>query len=201
MRKRSLDICTAHRGRADGSCSNTSDNALSVVARRQRSRGWGLGKRCHLWKLHWCTAVLWHNSHCWLFMCRQLYEWMEWNKHDDTQSKIIRYKCIALRRIMLSTKVGFCNHSSPQWREYTGNGSQHPLSDFQYLFAHRLMKGSALGVLSIFLLSQAKSEAIFLLIERAWMHLSRYVEINTLSFTAKVHLNHRPRCQKIYGNW
>lgn len=37
-------------------------------------------------------------------------------------------------------------------------------SDFQYLFAHRLMKGNALEALSIFLLSQAKSEAIFLLI-------------------------------------
>lgn len=45
MQKRSLDICTAHRGRADGSCSNTSDNALSIVARLQRSRGWELGKK------------------------------------------------------------------------------------------------------------------------------------------------------------
>lgn len=28
----------------------------------------------------------------------------EWDKQDDTQSKIIRHKCIAPRRIMLSTK-------------------------------------------------------------------------------------------------
>lgn len=47
---------------------------------------------------------------------------------------------------------------------YTGKGSRQPLSDFQYLFAHELMKGNALEALSIFLLSQAKSDAIFLLI-------------------------------------
>lgn len=144
MQKRSLDICTAHRGRADGSCSNTSDNALCVVAPRQRSRGWKLGKRCHLWKLRWCTAVLWHNSHCWLFNAQTAALTSEWDKQDDTQSKIIRHKRIAPRRIMLSTKFWFYNHSSPQWHECVGKASPHPLSGFQYLFAHRLVKRNAL---------------------------------------------------------
>lgn len=45
-----------------------------------------------------------------------------------------------------------------------GKSSWHPLPDFQYLFAHGLVKGNTMEALSIFLLSQAKSEAIFLLI-------------------------------------
>lgn len=98
------------------------------------------------------------------FLCADSCTTSEWNKHDDTQSKIIRHKCIALWRIKLSTKFWFCNHSSPQWHEYKGKAASILFQIFQYLFAHRLMKGNALEALSIFLLSQAKSDAIFLLI-------------------------------------
>lgn len=38
------------------------------------------------------------------FLCADSCTMSEWNKHDDTQSKIIRHKCIALWCIMFSAK-------------------------------------------------------------------------------------------------
>lgn len=75
------------------------------------------------------------------FLCADSCTRSEWDKQDDAQSKIIRHKCMILWSIMLSAKFWFCNHSSSQWHEHTGQAASILFSDFQYLFAHRLVKG------------------------------------------------------------
>lgn len=86
------------------------------------------------------------------------------NKHDDTKSKIMGDKYKSLCRIMLSNKFLISQSFTPTMASIYRKSSRHLPSDFQYVFAHSVMKGNALEALSIFLLSQAKSDAIFLLI-------------------------------------
>lgn len=54
----------------------------------------------------------------------------ERDKQDDTQSKIIKHKCMALRRIMLSTKFWFRKSFISAMTGIHRKGSQHPLCDF-----------------------------------------------------------------------
>lgn len=103
MQKRSLDICTAHRGRADGAAPT---HLIMFSVRRSasevESRGaWEKDAICGN-----CTDVPLRSDTILTagFVCADSCMAAEWNKHDDTQSKIIRHKCIAARRIMLSNK-------------------------------------------------------------------------------------------------